>query len=224
MGAFNPIYGTLYQSEIASVRFLNWTTVRFTATAVELAGWLQRAMSSNHILLKYLLSLQSWPEEECVVHLKIAVCSFIQRTSSLAATCKEMSFRAESWRHASCHRGAGDSCSARELPVIHLHMCKVQHGGFELLNIMGWARQLSKAQSSTQTSAQRMTGNLTETQQTKQQLHARTCSWFLISLLPWRALETPRQGCSSRAKIGCTKNLPQELTVGSFPVCWSPAT
>lgn len=83
MGAFNPIYGTLYQPEIASVRSFSWTTMRFTATAEELAGWLQRAMSTNHTLLKYLLSLQSWPEEESVVHLKISVCSFIQRTSSL---------------------------------------------------------------------------------------------------------------------------------------------
>lgn len=52
MGSFNPIYGTLYQSEIASVRSLNWTTTRFTATAEELAGWVQTAISSNHILLK----------------------------------------------------------------------------------------------------------------------------------------------------------------------------
>lgn len=129
-----------------------------------------------------------------------------------------MSFRSESQRHASCHCRAGDSCSDREHPIVHPHICKVKRGGYELFNIMGWVRQFNEAQPPTQTSAQRMTQTRTETQQTEQQMHALTWSQFLISLLPWRALEAPWQGCNSRAKIGCTKNLPWEPILGSLAV------
>lgn len=221
MGAFNPIYGTLYQPEIASVRSFSWTTTRFTATAEELAGWLQRATSSNRALLKYLPSLQSWPEQESVVHLKMSVCSFIQRTSSL----QNVKRWAAELRAKAMVLVIAELVTAAETGSFpwHIHTsARWNMENWSFLLIMGWSRQLNYTQSSSQTSAQSMPRTSSETQQREQQMHAQTSSQSLVFLLLWRALKAPWQGCNSRAKTGCTKNLPQEPIPWSFPVCCLP--
>lgn len=159
-----------------------------------------------------MLSQQSWPEEECVAHLKISACSFIQRMSSLQNLKRWASeLRAKDMLLVIAELVT--AYSDREFPMLCPHIHKVKYGGFELFSIE-WARQF------TQTSAQMMIETSMETQQREQQKHA--CSQFLTSLLPWRALETSWQSCNCRAKIGCTKSLSQKPILGSLPVCWSP--
>lgn len=49
---------------------------------------------------------------------------------------KERCFRTESQRHVSHHCRAGDSCSDRDLLVVHPQICEVKRGRSELFKIM----------------------------------------------------------------------------------------
>lgn len=174
-------------------------------------------MSSNHTLLKYLLSLQSWPEEESVVHLKISVCSFFQRTSSL----QNVKRWASELRAKAMILVIADLVTAAQTGSFpwYIHTsARSNMGSQSFLLIMGWARQFNYAQSSSWTSAQSMPRTSSETQGREQQIHACTSSQSLVFLL----LKAQWQGCKSRAKIGCTKNLAQEPILCSLPVCCSP--
>lgn len=130
--------------------------------------------------------------------------------------CKETSFRAESWRHASCHCKAGDSCSDRELPVIHPHMCEVKHGGFKPFSTMGWARRFSQAQSPTRTSAQRRTGNLPATQQKKNSNCVHLFIYFFSATLKSTWITSARLQQQGQNMMHHKPPSPKNLFLGHF--------